>query len=100
MERENVRLDQVGIAYCFYYATGEGSSIYIAVGSSRKHAECLFRERVPEYFHRGMIVRDWLETTEELEMIKTFVPAQVIDLITDHPPGTTEHFSLTHWNLS
>lgn len=100
MERENVTLDQVGIAYCFYYATGEGCSIYVAVGSSKRHAEFHFKRNVPEHFHRGMVVRDWLETTEELDMIKTFVPAQVIDLITDHPPGTTEHFSLTHWNLS
>lgn len=100
MERKTVTLEQIGIAYCLYYATGEGCSIYIAVGSSRRHAECHFRQHVPEYFHRGMLVRDWLETTEELEMIKTFVPEQVIDLITDHPPGTTEHFSLTHWNLS
>ena len=100
MERKTVTLEQIAIAYCLYYATGEGCSIYIAVGSSRKHAEFHFRQNAPEYFHIGMVVRDWLEWTEELEMIKTFVPAQVIDLITDHPPGTTEHFSVTHWNLS
>lgn len=100
MERKTVTLEQIAIAYCFYYATGEGCSIYIAVGSSRKHAEFHFRQNAPEYFHIGMLVRNWLESTEELEMIKTFVPTQVIDLITDHPPGTTEHFSVTHWNLS
>lgn len=100
MERNSVTVDQIAIAYCLYYATGEGASIYIAVGSSKRHAEFHFRRSAPEYFHIGMVVRGWLETTEELEMIKTFVPAQVINLITDHPPGTTEHFSVTHWNLS
>lgn len=63
MERKTVTLEQIAIAYCLYYASGEGCSIYIAVGSSRKHAEFHFRQNAPEYFQIGMVVRDWLEWT-------------------------------------
>lgn len=100
MARKTITLEQIGIAYCLHHATGEGVTIYIAVGSSRKHAEFHFRRCAPEDIHRGMVVRGWLDTQDELETIKTFVPAQVINVITDHPPGTTEHYSVTHWNLS
>lgn len=100
MESKPATLEQLAIAYCLYYGTGEGATIFIALDTSKQHVELNFRSNVPERFHRGMKVYRWQEMTEELEMIKTFVPAQVIDLMTDHPPGTTEHFSVTHWNFS
>lgn len=100
MERKPATLEQIAIAYLLYYATGEGATVFIALGASAKHAELHFRSNVPEYFHPGMTVKRWMDSTEELETIKTFVPAQVIDQMTQNPPGTTEHFSVTHWNLS
>ncbi|MGH8051527.1 MAG: hypothetical protein ACREPB_12780 [Arenimonas sp.] len=92
-----MQLDEVHIAYCHYYATGEGVSIFIALGGSYKHAESIFKKHVPEYFHLGLVIRPISLKEEEVER---FLPLPVLDLFATNPSGTTEYFSTVHYNLS
>ena len=93
-------ISQAYVAFSLYYATGEGVTIFVAMGSSAKHAEKVFREKVPEYFHAGLQVFRWDDVSSELDEVKRYIPQPVIELLATNPRGTTEHFSHTHYNLS
>lgn len=89
------------IAFCHYYATGEGVSLFVALASSREAASDLFRENTPAFFHQG------LETSPvpnldnpDVKRACTIVPEWVVDLVKTNPPGTTEFYAQVHWNLS
>lgn len=56
-----------GLAYCSYFATGEGHTVFIAIGNTKEAAETIFKKNVDEYFHRGM------ELTEGQGDLKTVV---------------------------
>ena len=88
------------VAYSLYYATGEGVTIFVAIGSSANHAEKVFRDKVPKYFHAGLQVFRWDDASSEFDEVKRYSPQPVIDLLAGNPRGTTEHFSHTHYNLS
>lgn len=92
--------NQIAIAYGIYYATGEGMTVFIALAASAQHAERIYRESVDEYFHPCMAITQWGDSSEDLEFVKPHVPAAVIELLAENPPGSTEHFCRTHWNLS
>ena len=95
-----MELEQIVVAYSAYYATGEGVTIHIAIGGSENHAVGHFRENVPDYFQAGLKIRSWTDEDDEFESVKEFVPPTVIDLLTSNPKGSTEWFSVTHYNLS
>lgn len=89
------------IAFSNYYATGEGATSLLALGSSREQVEKVFIAKADPYFHPGrsvLVLND--ETSEEAQRMPRFVPAAVIDLIRENPPETTEWFSHLHYNLA
>lgn len=88
------------IAYSFYYATGEGVTVFIALGGSPEHTEQLFRARVPEYFQAGMKLCPLDNAAEDVVRIKAMVAGSVLELFERHPPGTTEYFSHLHYNFA
>ena len=93
-------INQAFVAFSLYYATGEGVTIFVAIGSSANHAEKVYRENVPEYFHAGLQVFRWDDASSEFDEVKRYIPQSVIELLSGNPRGTTEHFSHTHYNLS
>jgi hypothetical protein len=95
-----MNLKNVAIAYCLYGAIGEGVTIFVAVGTSKSHAELQFLANVPKHFHPGLTIKLWTESSIELDEVKNLVPKTALELLSRNPPGTTEHFSVTHYNLS
>ena len=95
-----MNLEDVAIAYCLYGAIGEGVTIFVAAGTSKSHAELHFLANVPKYFHPGLTINLWTESSIELDEVKKLVPQAALELLSKNPPGTTEHFSVTHYNLS
>lgn len=93
-------INQAHVAFSLYYATGEGVTIFVVMGSSANHAENVFREKVPEFFHAGLQVFSWDEASSQFDEVKRYIPQPVIELLTTNPKGTTEYFSHTHYNLA
>lgn len=85
------------VAYCQYFATGEGVTIFIAMGGSYSHAENMFKRHVPEYFYPGLVIQP---VDSAIEGMEGLLPLPVLELLAKHPRGTTEYFSTTHYNLS
>lgn len=92
------------VAYCYYYATGEGVTVSIAIGGSAHHAESLFKERAHEFFHSRMVVIPLHGATapeqEDAKYVLGLIPGPVLDQMRKNPAGTTEYFSELHFNLA
>lgn len=89
------------VAYCIYYATGEGVTVFIALGGSSNHAEKIFKDNAPEYFHRGMEMHEMgTDPSEQAAAAIGMIPARVLEIFDSNPPGTTDWFSMLHYNLS
>lgn len=92
------------VAYCYYYATGEGVTVSIAIGGSARHAESLFKERAHEFFHPGMVVipldGSAAPEQEDAKYVLGLIPGPVLDQMRKNPPGSTEYFSELHYNLT
>lgn len=89
------------IAYCNYYATGEGVTHFIAAGSSAACAEHAFRQHVPDYFQRGMetapVAGEWSSDATNMWQL---IPQFAADIIAANPPGTTFYYATLHFNLA
>ena len=95
----NMKLEEIHIAYLIYFATGEGVSIFVAVGSGYVEAERVFKRNVPEYFHVGMKVQPRASEDVEMAYVIKLLPKAVLKLFKRNPPRTTEYFSIVHYNL-
>ncbi|GAA0719268.1 hypothetical protein [Dokdonella soli] len=89
------------LAYCYYYATGEGVTVILAIAGSAYRAERLFKERADQFFHRGMAVIP-LEDSEDPEAryALSLIPDPVLTHLKKNPTGTTEYCSELHYNLA
>lgn len=93
-------------SHCFfafneYFATGEGMTVWIALGGSPEHAEQVFRAHVPAYFQQGMTVARLSDPElADARTTRRFVPDAILELIEGNPPGSTTYFSRLHFNLS
>lgn len=93
--------DTPSIAYCDYFATGEGRTLIVAIGCSAIHAEKVFKEYTDPYFHIGMVVVQLDDQPNDLlKSLLKLIPKRVLKLIKAHPPGTTEYYGRLHYNLS
>jgi hypothetical protein len=92
--------NKLHIAFARYFATGEGVSIFIAVGGSYALAEDIFRKNVPEYFYPCMKVEPVESQDEEVLLITALLPEAILKIFSDNLPGSTEYFSKVHYNLS
>jgi len=93
-------MDEVHVAYVRYYATGEGVSIFVAVGCGYVKTEHIFKVNVPECFHAGMEVKPLDSEDVKMAQVMDLLPHAVVKLFTQSPPRTTEYFSTVHYNLS
>lgn len=89
------------LAYCNYYATGEGVTVMLAAGGTENCARSAFLENAPDYFHRGMELKEICgdASSESKQMIR-WIPQPVLDLVARNPPGTTYFYSKLHFNLA
>ena len=85
------------IAYLDYYATGEGRTILIAVGSTAKQANAIYDNNVHEYFKGNATVVHFNKAPEH---IAKFVPEIALNVFEKNPPGITDFFTTLHFNLS
>lgn len=91
----------VHIAYCNYYATGEGVTAIIALGGTAESARSTFLESTPDYFHRGMVEDLFTDDAgPDTRRMKRWVPQPVLDMVASNPPGTTTYYATLHYNLA
>jgi hypothetical protein len=89
------------ISYMNYFATGEGATSCVAVGSSRRHAEVVLKKRISEFFHQGVeTVPIDREMNEDALRMLALVPDDVKDSLRLMPPCAGHYFSEFYYNLS
>lgn len=89
------------LGYVNYHATGEGVTSCISVAGSARRAEQIIRERLPDYFHVGIVTGPISEgTSEDIARMIEWVPANARSTLVSIPGGTGEYYSEFHYNLS
>lgn len=89
------------VAYCEYYATGEGVTVFVAVGGTESSAKNAFLRHVPDYFHRGLetdVLTD--ESFPSTRRMIHWIPQPAIELVAKNPPGTMYYYATLHFNLA
>lgn len=89
------------ICYMNYHATGEGVRSCISIAGSAQRAEKIMKEKLPEYFHIGIVTDPINEGAGEdvLRMID-WIPLPVRSTLAGIPRGTGEYYSELYYNLS
>ena len=94
---------KAGLYLCYmnYHATGEGVRSCISVAGSAQRAEHLIKEKLPDYFHVGLVTLPIDENADEdaVQMIE-WIPLRVKATLARIPRGTGEYYSELHYNLS
>lgn len=94
---------EAGLYLCYmnYHATGEGVTSCISVAGSAQRAEDLIKDKLPAYFHAGLVTAliDADANDDIMQMIE-WIPSQVKAILTRIPRGAGECFSELHYNLS
>jgi|SRR6185312_527430 len=89
------------LSYMNYAATGEGLTSCLAVAATAKAAEQILKEKLPEYFHRGIVTTpiDASADDEARTMIQ-WIPLAASEILRQIPPSTGHYFTEIHYNLS
>lgn len=90
---------RVHIAYCEYFATGEGVTVMVAVGCSALHAERVFKQHADPYFHIGMVVGRLNSGDPRVQNMMRMVPPAALQLF-ECPEGVPQYYGEIHFNLS
>lgn len=94
---------KAGLYLCYmnYHATGEGVRSCISVAGSAQRAEHLIKEKLPNYFHVGLVTVSIDEDADEdaIRMVE-WIPLRVRTTLAGIPRGTGEYYSEFHYNLS
>ena len=101
--QSNAELFGAGLYLCYmnYHATGEGVTSCISIAGSAQRAEQLIKEKLPEYFHAGLVTGSINEGASEdvMQMIE-WIPSRVKARLAGIPRGTGQYYSELHYNLS
>lgn len=102
-EDAEISFMKAGLYLCFmnYHATGEGVRSCIAVAGSANEAERLIKDKLPSYFHEGLVtsmINDDADG-EAMRMLE-WIPLRVKMTLGGMPRGTGEYYSEFHYNLS
>ena len=87
------------VAFCEYYATGEGVTVFIAVGCSRRHAEELIRQRADPFFHVGIEVKPLDLSDSDGQRIARWIPGPVLKAAQEGSGGP-RYYGEFHLNRS
>jgi hypothetical protein len=73
----------------------------IAVAGSAQRAELLIKEKLPAYFHAGLVIASIDQDADDdaLRMLE-WIPLPVKTTLAEIPRGTGEYYSELHYNLS
>jgi hypothetical protein len=88
------------LSYMNYFATGEGMMSSLAVADTAEAAERTLKERLPDYFHCG-IVTTAIDTyaDEETKTMIQWIPLAASEVLRQLPPGAGHYFAEIHYNL-
>lgn len=89
------------LSYMNYFATGEGLRSCLAVAGTAEAAERILKEKLPEYFHRGIVTTpiDVGADTDAKAMIQ-WIPPAASETLQRIPLGTGHYFTEIYYNLS
>lgn len=89
------------ISYMNYAATGEGVTSWLAVGGSALHAETELKEKLPDFFHQGIVTAPIdIDADDEVKMMIKWIPDPAMEILRQLPLGTGHYVSEIHYNLS
>lgn len=91
----------VYLAYCDYYATGEGATILVGAGNTPNAARDAFLRHAPEFFHQGLI-EDKFEASSppETRRAARLISQSMLDFISSNLRGVPQLYATLHYNLS
>ena len=101
--QSSVEFFEAGLYLCYmnYHATGEGVTSCISIAGSAQRAELLIKEKLPEYFHAGLVTGSIKEgASEDVMRMIEWIPERVKSTLARIPRGTGEYYSELHYNLS
>lgn len=99
--KERFLLTDFHVAYCDYYASGEGRTVIVAACGSAEGARSVFLQNAPELFHQGVEVQNITgECTDTMVQIMTWVPQPAVDSILTCPLGTAWYYGVFYRNLA
>lgn len=86
------------VAYCDYYATGEGRTVVVALSSTAEDAIHLFEQRAPSYFLADLVITSLGEDQGSSDNpITKWLPPEVL---VRAERGSISFFGIFHQNLS
>ncbi|MBP1475433.1 hypothetical protein J7I44_14055 [Frateuria sp. MAH-13] len=89
------------ISFMNYAATGEGLTSCLAVAGSAHAAEQRLKERLPEYFHRGILTKSICPNPDvDVSTMIEWIPAAAQRLFGQVPLFAGHYFTELHYNLS
>lgn len=94
---------EAGLYLCYmnYHATGEGVTSCVAVAGNAQRAEDLIKEKLPTYFHVGLVTASIdADANDDVMRMIEWIPSQVKTTLARIPSGTGEYYSEFHYNLS
>lgn len=93
--------ESIFLAYCNYYATGEGVTLMVGAGNTKSAARESFLSNAPEYFHRGLI-EDKLDDSPppETRRAARLLSDAMAELIASLPRGAPQFYAKIHYNLA
>lgn len=98
-----LQFTEAGLYLCYmnYHATGEGVTLCISVAGSAQRAEDLIKEKLPVYFHVGLVTTSIdAHANDDVARMIDWIPAQVKATLVRIPRDTGEYYSEFHYNLS
>ena len=89
------------LSYMNYFATGEGMTSSLAVAGTAEAAERMLKDRLPEYFHRGIVTTS-IDTyaDEEAKAMIQWIPLAASETLRQIPPSAGHYFTEIHYNLA
>lgn len=84
-----------------YAATGEGVTSCLVVAGTAEAAERILREKLPKYFHRGIVTTPIdASTSAGAQAMFQWIPAAASKVLREIPAGTVHYFTEIHYNLA
>jgi hypothetical protein len=89
------------LSYMNYAATGEGLRSCLVVAGTAEAAERILKEKLPEYFHRGIVTTaiDAYADADAKTMIQ-WIPLAASETLRRIPASTGHYFTEIDYNLS
>jgi hypothetical protein len=89
------------LSYMNSFATGEGMTSSLAVAGTAKFAERILKERLPEYFHTGIVTASIdIYADEETKAMIQWIPLAARETLRQLPQSAGYYFTEIHYNLA